>query len=167
MKLMTVNGNRSRPLFAGCLVLPLAVWAFDCYFLYNAQNLYDSLQKPVFAPPYPILIPAAAALSLLMGYASYRVAVHKPGRRGIRVCLVLYAAHLVTSFAWPVIFFGFENPGLALYVLFALLILLVACVYSFVRVDAAAAYLLLPAFAFWCYVTAVNYGIVLFQRMQA
>lgn len=166
-QLLTLDGKRSRTLFAGCLVLPFIVGAFASFFLYNADAVYANLKKPEFSPPYALLTPSAAVLALLTGYASYRVAVRGTDRCDVRLSIVLYAAHLIIAFAWPVLFFGFEKQSLALYVLFVLLILLTACIYSFVRVDETAAYLLLPGFAGWCYLTAVNYGVVLLQKISS
>ena len=129
---MTVNGNHNTPLFAGCLVAWR--WAFDCYFLYNAQNLYDN-PKPVFAPPYPFSYRPPPPLAL-MGTASCRVAVQ--ARAAASRCLVLRGAsgHVLCMAGH---FRIRESRPCALLQCCSRSLYCFGMLYSFVRVDAAAA----------------------------
>lgn len=166
-RLLIIDGKRSRLLFAGCLILPFIIGIFSSFFLYDAPDIYANLRKPAFSPPYWLIISLLPVISLFTGYASYRVAVSGTHRHDVRIAITFYAAYLVTAFAWPALFFGFENQGLALYVLFVILMLQTASIYSFLYVDKISAYLLLPGFTFWCYITIVNYGITLMQKSAA
>jgi tryptophan-rich sensory protein len=120
---------------------------------------YASLAKPSFTPPNAVFGPAWTVLYVLMAVAVWRVAdVADGGTR--RRAIALFVVQLAFNALWSPAFFGLEAPRLALAVILLLLATLGFTLAAFWRIDRAAGLLLAPYFAWVCYATALNAGIV-------
>lgn len=86
-----------------CLVIPQAVGGLAGWLTRDAAVLFESLQKPPFAPP-PLAFPIAwVILYGLMGISSYLIlACDGPN---VKPALAIYGAQLAVNFLWPLVFF--------------------------------------------------------------
>lgn len=123
------------------------------------NSWYVSLAKPSFNPPNWVFGPVWTALFLLMGIALFLVWNSKSHGQSLRV----FVLQLILNVFWTVIFFGLENPFLALIEIGLLWLSIIWTVMEFQKVSKTAAYLLLP-YLFWVSFAAVlNFSIVLFN----
>lgn len=124
---------------------------------------YAGLVKPEFSPPNWVFGPVWNILYLLMGISLFLVHTSKKTRDrdlGIK----LFYAQLILNALWSIVFFGMENPALALLVIFVLLGAVFSVIKIFWRVNKTSAYLLIPYIAWLSFATILNFSIVVLNR---
>jgi len=119
---------------------------------------YASLSKPSWNPPGWIFGPVWTVLYAMIGVAGWRLWACRAAPAGIRA-LRAFAVQLVLNFAWTPVFFGLQQPGLALAVIVALVGAIVATIARSWSVDRAAATMLMPYMAWVSFATALNAAI--------
>ncbi|MFT4830685.1 MAG: benzodiazapine receptor [Psychroserpens sp.] len=77
----------------------------------------------------------------------------------VKTALYHFGFQLLLNGLWSIVFFGFQNPLMALFVILALLVLIVLTIKWFKVVHRPAAYLMIPYFLWVCFATALNYKI--------
>jgi translocator protein len=117
----------------------------------GAPQIYQSLDKPAWAPPPGAFGPVWAGLYATMGAAAFRLA-----RRSARRALGLHVAQLAVNAAWPAAFFSARGKRLSLGIIVALDALVAAEIAVAARDDVAAAGLLTPYLAWCLFATALN-----------
>jgi benzodiazapine receptor len=125
------------------------------------ETWYDTLVKPWFFPPPFVFAPVWTVLYILMGIAAYRVWMEGTDHPAVRSALALFAVQLILNMLWSVIFFGLQNPTLALADILLLLIVLIATAIRFSAVRRDAAWLLVPYVIWVCFATVLNLAIIL------
>jgi len=85
-------------------------------------------------------------------------------RRGASRPLLLWGWQLAANAAWVPVFFGLRNPGLALWVTAAILLLTALTIHNFLRVRRVAAWLMLPYACWSLFAAYLNAGIWLLNR---
>jgi len=124
----------------------------------NAREFYAGLVKPSWAPPGWLFGPVWTVLYLLMGVAAWLV-WRRAGWSGARGALVLFVVQLVVNALWSWVFFAWRRGALAMADIVVLLVLIVATMIAFARVDGRAAALLLPYLGWVMFATALTYSI--------
>lgn len=124
------------------LLLPLAVGGLSAFLTRKSMNVYSSLQLPAFAPPSWLFPVVWSILYLLMGWSCWLILKQEGRSRGKAV--TLYAAQLALNFLWPLFFFIGKQWFLSLLILFTLLLVVLAMVWTFYRLNRKAAVLQLP-----------------------
>lgn len=105
---------------------------------------YASLDKPWFNPPAWLFGPVWTVLYVLIAIAGWRTWERdRSGRR-----MMLWWAQMALNFLWTPVFFGAQQPGLALIVIVALLAAILAFIAASWRADRVAAWLFVP-YAGW------------------
>lgn len=142
------------------IVVPLGVGALGSFTTFDAvRTWYPTLVRPSFAPPSWVFGPVWTTLYVMMGVASWLV-----WRRGgwadptVRGALVLYAVQLGFNLAWSWLFFGLQQPLLALIEIVILLGLIAATARRFAPISRPAALLMLPYLAWVAFATVLNGG---------
>ena len=97
--------------------------------------------------------------TLLLIAASGWLVWLEAGFSGAALPLGVYALQLLLNAAWTPIFFGLHRPGLALVEILILWGSIVATIVMFHPVSAAAAWLLVPYFAWVSFASALNLSI--------
>lgn len=120
---------------------------------------YQTLNKPVFNPPGYVFGPVWITLYLLMGISLYLV-WNKKGTSDIKIPLIIFFAQLFFNTIWSILFFGLQNPVLALIDIKILLILIIITIFSFYKVSKPAAFLMIPYVLWVSFATVLNYYIV-------
>ena len=88
------------------LAVPLAVGGLSALLSRVATERFDSLEKPPLAPPSWVFPVVWTVLFVLMGIASYLVAVEKAEEKQKKAALTVYGIQLAFNFAWTLIFFN-------------------------------------------------------------
>ncbi len=120
---------------------------------------YAGLVKPSFNPPAWIFGPVWTLLYAMMSIAAWRVwaSFGHPGRNN---ALGWYFGQLVLNAVWSPVFFGLEQPRLALGVIAALLVAIIFTIARFWPIDRVAAWMLAPYLAWVSFATILNASIV-------
>jgi benzodiazapine receptor len=133
-----------------------AVAALGSLFTDTTSSWYQELIKPVLQPPGFVFGIAWTILYILIAVSLALIAVNPDTPK---TALWLHAANGVLNVLWSYTFFTLHNPGGALVVL-VLLIVVAILLYVHVRkVNAAAAYLLIPYLVWLAFALYLNYEI--------
>ena len=114
------------------------VYIFKRWFLW-----YQSI-KPSFTPPnyvFPIVWNILFFLIAISLYLAWTSAKKKEMKRKIAA---VFGMNLLLNFLWSFLFFAKQNPVGAFFDLIALLITIVAMIYTTYKVNKTSAYLLVP-----------------------
>jgi translocator protein len=121
----------------------------------TVDTWYQTLRRPVFAPPDWLFGPVWAALYIMMAVAAW-LAWRREGMRGS--AQPLFAFQLVLNLAWTALFFGMTWIGAALVEIIILWIAIAATAIAFQRISRLAALLLIPYLLWVAYAAALNAG---------
>lgn len=136
------------------IIIPLAVGGLSALLTPGTKEFYSALQKPPLSPP-GILFPFIwTVLYLLIGIASYLIAKRGIEKDYIRDALLFYAASLLFSFIWPLVFFRFKLLFGAFWILLLLWLTAGITAAKFYRINHTAGFLILP---FWLWITFAGY----------
>ncbi len=127
----------------------------------SANEFYQILQKPQWAPPGWLFGPAWTILYILMGTAAWRV-WREAGFNGAKVELSLYAVQLVFNMAWSYFFFVRRTGLGAAIEVVSLWILIAITLVLFWRRDTIAGVLFVPYLTWVTFATALT--VVVWRR---
>ncbi len=137
----------------------LFLWLLLCFLVAAVASIfmpdawYAELQKPDFNPPNWVFAPVWTLLYILMAISVWRV---QRKQQQFSFEIALWLLQLVLNGLWSWLFFGLHRPDLALIDIAALIIVLLATVLAFARVDRSAAWLLLPYLAWVSFASMLN-----------
>ena len=117
---------------------------------------YSRLVKPELNPPSWLFGPVWTILYIMMAVAAWLVWRTETDRRARLIAIGLFIAQLVVNALWSLIFFGLHDITLALVDIVLLIILIVATIVAFYRVNPNAAWLLVPYLLWVCFATYLN-----------
>jgi translocator protein len=124
----------------------------------NVAAWYPTLVKPAWTPPSALFGPVWTALYVAMAVAAWRVWRVQTGAPA-KAVLRSYVAQLVLNALWSVLFFGMRRPGLALFDIGALWLVIVLILVRFWPADRIAGALWAPYVAWVSFATALNTAI--------
>jgi len=116
---------------------------------------YETLEKPAFNPPDWVFGPVWTALYIMIAVAGWLV-WRKAGFSGAKPAFIVYFVQLGLNLLWSFLFFGAQNPAVALAGILALLASIVATALLFSRIDRVAAMLFLPYAAWVAFASVLN-----------
>jgi benzodiazapine receptor len=125
----------------------------------SVNTWYLTLVKPALNPPSWVFGPVWTTLYFLMGISAYLVWRRGIKRYDVKIALSIYALQLVLNTLWSIVFFAFENPGLALVNIVFLWLSILLTVITFAKISKTAAWLLVPYVAWVSFATYLNYAI--------
>jgi tryptophan-rich sensory protein len=150
------TGGRSVMALAGFVAACLLVGAIGGHFTASSvDDWYQTLAKPSFNPPDWIFAPVWTALYIAMGIAAWLV-WRRAGFSGGKAAFRLFAIQLVLNLFWTALFFGLRAPGIALFEILLLAVGIAATIAAFRRIDARAAWLLVPYLAWVLFAGLLN-----------
>jgi len=117
---------------------------------------YSTLQKPAWNPPSWVFGPVWSFLYLAMAFAAWLVWRQK-GFAGIG--LSLFFGQLFFNFLWSLLFFGLQNPGLAMLDIVVLWVAIIITMVAFWRVTPVAGWLFVPYLLWVSYASTLNFAI--------
>ena len=125
----------------------------------NLAPWYAGLVKPSFNPPNWMFGPVWTTLYLLMAFAVWRILRLTKASAERRWALGLFFAQLVLNAAWSWMFFAAHNPLLGLINIVPQILVILATVVAFYRVDKFAAWCIVPLVVWVCFATVLNFAI--------
>ena len=125
----------------------------------NLTPWYAGLSKPPFNPPNWVFAPAWTTLYLLMALALWRILCRPPATPGRTAALIACAAVLVLNAAWSWMFFGAHSPLLGLVDIGPQLVVILATIRLFHRLDRFAGWCLVPLAAWVAFAGVLNLAI--------
>ena len=141
-----------------CILIPLAVGGLSALLTQNSMQTFDTVTKPPLSPPGWLFPVVWTILYILMGIASYLVAVSQTPNR---MALTVYGIQLAFNFFWSILFFNLELYLFAFIWLLALWILILITIVMFSKISKTAAYLMIPYFIWVTFAGYLNLAIYL------
>lgn len=126
-----------------CLAVPLLTGALSGWITRDSMEAFQLLNKPPLSPPGWLFPVVWTVLYIMMGAASWLIAVSGPGENR-KECLTLYGAQLTVNFFWPVFFFRCQWYFFSFLWLLLLWCLVLAALRCFSQINKKAGYLMLP-----------------------
>lgn len=137
------------------LLLPQIAGGLGAFFtLSSVQSWYLTLNKPTWNPPSWLFGPVWTSLYVLMGIACFLI--WKSNHPLKKQALTLYFVQLGLNFLWSPAFFGAQNPPLGLVVILPLWGCILACIFTFRKINPWAAGLLVPYILWVSFATVLN-----------
>ena len=125
----------------------------------NLTPWYAGLVKPSFNPPNWMFGPVWTTLYLLMAFAVWRILRLTTASAERRWALGLFLTQLALNAAWSWMFFAAHNPLLGLINIVPQILIILATILAFYRVDKLAAWCIMPLAAWVCFATVLNIAI--------
>ncbi len=143
------------------IILPVGVGVLSALFTMGSMDIYGEINSPPLSPPGVVFPIVWTILFTLMGISLYRVRVAKRSNADKEKGYRAFALQLIFNFLWSIVFFNLRAYTFSAIWLVALIILIVANIIYFYKVDKGAAYLLIP-YLIWCvFALYLNIGIAI------
>lgn len=141
-----------------------AVGALAGWLTRDGVSVYQSqVVQPPLSPPAVVFPIVWGILFALMGIGAARVYL-APDSAARRRSLLLFAVQLAFNFFWSILFFNFQNFGLAFVWLVVLWGLILWMILSFCKVDPLAARLQIPYLLWVAFAGYLNFGVWMLNR---
>jgi tryptophan-rich sensory protein len=142
------------------LAIPLGVGTLASLLTRGSMAEFEMMAKPPLSPPGWLFPVVWTILYILMGIASYIIFEEVKGRqKEQKQALSFYGAQLAVNFIWPIIFFKLKAYTAAVFVIFALLILVIITAARFKALSKTAFWLLVPYIIWLLFATYLNIGV--------
>lgn len=160
-----VNGKFDFKALLIHLILPLVGGFLVGKISGNTKGLYESFNKPIFAPP-PIIFPIVwSILYVLMGLAAYRIyMLYKEGKETYGGYFYFWL-QLIFNYLWVFLFFAFRLYGISFIWLIILLVLIIITFIKFIKADKIAGILLVPYLVWTIFAGVLNFYIWILNEM--
>lgn len=150
--------------YAVWIALAVAVGGLSGWLTKEGTEIYNAtIEKPPLSPPSIVFPIVWSILFVLMGVGAAKVYL-SPSSEDRSRSLLLFIIQLAVNFFWSIIFFNFENFGLAFFWLLALWGLILWMMLSFYKVDKIAALLQIPYFLWVTFAAYLNFGVWMLNR---
>lgn len=143
------------------LLIPLALGGLAAFLTREGMADYGTLYKPPLAPPGWVFPAVWTLLYLLMGLASYWIAVAPVSEGRRERALSFYAVQLAANLFWPVFSFGMSAWMAAFFWLLLLLGLVLITLLLFWHISEFAGKLLLPYLLWLLFALYLNLGVAI------
>ncbi len=144
-----------------CIAIPLGVGLFSSLLTRGSMAAFGELDQPALSPPAWLFPVVWTILYVLMGTASYFVAVSKKPNGG---ALITYGLQLIFNFFWPIIFFNMQAFLFAFIWLVILWILIVRTTMKFFGISTISGILMIPYIIWVTFAGYLNLSIYLLNR---
>lgn len=124
----------------------------------SVSTWYPLLNKPFFNPPSWIFAPVWTILYFMMGISLYLAWRKK------NTDLKWFWTQLFLNSLWSIIFFGLKSPLLAFIIIVLLWVSIFFTIKTFIKINKAASYLLLPYIIWVSFAMLLNLSIVILNR---
>lgn len=150
--------------FLKSIALPLAVGLLASLLTRQSMEVFNTINKPPFAPP-AILFPIVwTVLYTLMGIGYYLVKTSGGGEEEIVAAVRVYALQLVVNFLWPTFFFNFQWYLFSFLWLLILWILVLVMILRFWKISNPAAIINIPYLIWLTFAGYLNLGIYFLNK---
>jgi len=126
----------------------------------SVNTWYPDLAKPAFTPPNWLFAPVWTMLYIMMGIAAGLVWARGLHHSWVKTAIYYFGFQLLVNASWSLVFFGLQNPQVALGVIVVLLVLIALTIRSFRVVSKPAAWLMVPYLLWVLFASLLNLRIV-------
>lgn len=116
---------------------------------------YAELTKPPLNPPNWVFGPVWSTLYVMIAVAGWRIWMDNPKS----VAMKFWGAQMILNWAWSPVWFGANQPWLALAIILAMLAAIVGFIVTARRQDSLASWLFVPYLAWVSFATYLNLSI--------
>ena len=142
------------------ILIPLLVGAISGFFTTSGVNGWFALaNKPWYNPPNWIFAPVWTTLYVLMGIALFLVWKADADKSIKQTAIILFTLQLTLNFFWSIIFFKLQQPGWAFAEIILMWLMILLTILWFGKINAAAAWLLVPYICWVSFASVLNYSI--------
>lgn len=146
-------------LIAAVLVCELVGIIGSFFTVLAISGWYTTIQKPLFTPPNWVFAPVWTTLFLLMGISLYLVWEKGLEKKEAKMAVSIFGVQLALNIGWSFLFFGLQNPFLALLEIVLLWAAILATTILFYRISKTAGILLIPYLLWTSFAAFLNYSI--------
>ena len=125
----------------------------------SITSWYPTLEKPFFNPPNWIFAPVWTLLYIMMGIAAGLIWTSGAEQKKVNRALGFFAIQFGLNTLWSYLFFGLQNPLLALVEVLLLWLMIFETYNQFKRIKKTAGFLLIPYLAWVSFATILNASI--------
>ena len=126
----------------------------------GVETWYPTIIKPAFNPPNWVFMPVWTLLFVLMGIAAGLVWDKiKEQNAEVKKALGFFLIQLALNAIWSYLFFGLNNPMLALIEIAILWLMIYETYLKFIKINKTAGYLLIPYMAWVGFAALLNASI--------
>lgn len=118
---------------------------------------FDSLNRPLLAPPSWIFSPVWITLYAMMFFALL-LFIFKKTHHSKRNGFIYFTIQLIFNLLWAPAFFGLHNIGLALAIVLLLDFFVILTIKTFLKISKPAGWLLIPYLIWILFATYLNIG---------
>ena len=141
------------------ILIAEAVGGLSGWLTREGTKIYaEHIVQPPLSPPSIVFPIVWALLYALMGISAARIYLAPASAERSRG-LLLWWVQLAFNFCWSILFFNYQNFGLALVWLVILWGLILWMILTFRRVDSLAAWLQVPYFLWVSFAAYLNFGV--------
>ncbi|MCQ2452701.1 MAG: tryptophan-rich sensory protein [Oscillospiraceae bacterium] len=158
MKDRAIQNRRPIPLIIA-IVIPLLAGVFSACLTAEDMTVYETMNRPLLAPPDWVFPIAWTILYVLMGLASYFVYTSEAAPEQKRKALSVYAAQLFMNLFWSILFFTYARFLLALIWLLVMWVFVLICVIRFYRIRRSAGIIMGALFLWTTFAAYLNLAI--------
>jgi benzodiazapine receptor len=144
-----------------CILIPLTVGGLSGFFTASSiPSWYSTLIKPSFNPPNYLFGPVWTTLYILMGISFYLV--HEGcSKEEKRKVMIVFSIQLILNFFWSIIFFLYQQPGLAAIEIVVMWLSIAYMIYVFYPIHKLASLLQVPYLLWVSFASVLNISIYL------
>lgn len=157
-KILKVNNEFNLFVLLLSLIITLGTGYLSSAFIRGSEEMYNTLTKPVFAPPSWIFPIVWIILYIMMAVAAYRIWMVSKGKC-LRKAMIFYFIQLALNFLWPIIFFRFRLRAIAFLEIILLIIFIALTTAEFYKKDKIAGKLMFPYLVWTIFAAVLNYSI--------
>jgi benzodiazapine receptor len=117
---------------------------------------YKNLQKPLWMPPASIFGPVWTCLYIVMGFTLTRIWQSEDGALK-RNALLFFTIQLILNFFWSIIFFRWQNIGLACIEIVFTWICIAGMIITVYKIDRTAALVQIPYLAWVSFASILTF----------
>ena len=126
----------------------------------GVKTWFPTLVKPVFNPPSWLFGPVWTLLYVMMGIAFGLVwSSDFKDKKALKTAMIVFGIQLVLNALWSILFFGLQNPLLAMIEILLLWLFIFETIKLFKPINAIASLLLYPYLAWVSFATILNCSI--------
>lgn len=126
----------------------------------SVKTWFPTVTKPFFNPPSWVFAPVWSILYVMMGIAAGLVWSKMDSNRNVvKKALLFFGIQLALNALWSILFFGLQNPFLALIEIVLLWLLIYETYLKFAKIDKIAGYLFIPYIAWVSFASVLNASI--------
>lgn len=126
----------------------------------SINTWYPTLIKPFFNPPNWVFAPVWTILFIMMGFSGEMIWNHLENSPDeVKKAFTFFIVQLGLNALWSYLFFGLQNPLLALIEIILLWLMIFETYNQFQKINKTASLLLIPYLAWVSFATLLNFSI--------